>query len=229
MAHFRSTLSAIMALALGVTLAAAPVLAQEAGKPAAEAPAQPAAPTPGTEFNAGVEDGPKVGEDYVVATHGAWEVRCVKTPDDFDPCRIYQLLKDQDQNPVAEFSIVALPQGAEAAAGGTIITPLETLLTAQLALNIDSAKAKRYPFTWCSQIGCFSRIGFSNAELGALKNGKAATVVIVPVLAPDQQVKLTASLSGFTAAYTAMEKANQETQKRADEAAKANAGAPKAN
>lgn len=229
MAYFRDTLTAVAALALGITLAAAPSMAQEAGQPAAEAPAA-AAPAPGTEFNAGVEDGPQIGQDYITETHDAWEIRCVKTSDGFDPCRIYQLLVDADQNPVAEFSLVALPAGSEATSGATIITPLETLLTAQLALNIDSAATKRYPFTWCSQIGCFSRIGFSNAELASLKGGKTATVTIVPVLAPDQQVKLTASLTGFTAAYAAMEKANNETQKRAEEAMKAaGAAAPSAN
>ncbi len=67
--------------------------------------------------------------------------------------------------------MVALPAGAEAAAGATMVTPLETLLTQQLTLTVDGCKAKRYPFTWCSQIGCFARIGFTQAEIDRDEEG----------------------------------------------------------
>ena len=59
------------------------------------------------------------------------------------------------------------PKGDDYAcyAGATIITPLETLLTQQITLQVDTAQPKRYPFSWCSPIGCVSRVGFTQAEI----------------------------------------------------------------
>ena len=53
-----------------------------------------------------------------------------------------------------------LPQGEEAEAGVTIITPLETLLTEQIVMRVDEAQPERYPFTFCAAVGCVARIGF---------------------------------------------------------------------
>lgn len=178
--------------------------------PAADAPASPAAP----DLNMGqtegqpAADGP--GSTYVASTHGAWEQRCVRTEDGKDPCQLYQLLKDGEGNSVAEISLFALPAGQQAAAGATIIAPLETLLTAQLSMKVDTAAAKVYPFTWCSQVGCVARVGFTQAEVDGFKRGNKATITIVPVVAPDQKVNLDVSLSGFTAGYDAVATANAD-------------------
>jgi len=148
-----------------------------------------------------VEDGPQLGDIYVDAEFSDWELRCIKSEAEHDPCQMYQLLKDVNGNPVAEINIFALPAEQEAAAGATVITPLETLLTQQLGLAVDGGRVKKYPFSWCSAIGCFSRLGFSDADVTAFKRGVTATLTIVPVAAPDQQVNLAVSLKGFTAAY----------------------------
>jgi invasion protein IalB len=228
MAHFRFTPLPALFLALTLPLAA---LAQDAAAPATDTPpATDAAPDaaedgaakePGAGFNPGVEvkDENSPGSTYALdGDYGDWQVRCVHTEDGFDPCQLYQLLHDQKDNPVAEFTMVALPEGAEAAAGATVVTPLETLLTQQLTMAVDGAKAKRYPFTWCSQIGCFARIGFTQAELDQLKRGIKATIQIVPMVAPDQKVRLTVSLKGFTSGYEKMKAQNAATQARADAA-----------
>jgi invasion protein IalB len=81
-------------------------------------------------------------------------------------------------------------------------------LTQQITMKIDDGTAKRYPFTWCSQVGCYARIGFTADEIAAFKRGKKATVTIVPVAAPDTTVDLDVSLIGFTAGYEAVNKAN---------------------
>lgn len=224
--HFLSA-----AFALALLAASGPVAAQDK-PPAPETPATPAGP--GAGFNPGQEVGPDgetlgtVGEDYVIETSGEWEVRCIRTEDGFDPCQLYQLLQDDEDNDVAEISMVALPEGSEAAAGATVVTPLETLLTAQLTMTVDGGKAKRYPFTWCSRTGCFSRIGFTAAEVTQLKKGAKAVITIVPMLAPEQKVNLTISLVGFTNGYDKMKAANDETQRRATEAIKSEGGTPPA-
>lgn len=129
---------------------------------------------------------------------------------------MYQLLKDENGNPVAEFTLFKLPEGQKAEAGATIVTPLETLLTRQLTLTVDGGPKKRYPFTWCAANGCYARIGFTKADIAAFKRGAKATITIVPVVAPTTEINVTASLKGFTKAYEAVGKANQPAEKPAE-------------
>lgn len=203
-----------LVLALG---AAAPALAQTAPAPApadgtaTETPAAPAAPADATQadptLSMGVDanapqDGP--GSMYVKATYDDWELRCIRAQDGSDPCQLYQLLKDEQATPVAEVSMLTLPKGAQAAAGATIITPLETLLPDGLTLAVDGGQNKRYPFTFCTAIGCVARVGFTADEVANFKKGSKATLTIVPVGAPDKKVTLNLSLKGFTAGYDAL-------------------------
>jgi invasion protein IalB len=103
-----------------------------------------------------------------------------------------------------------LPEGAQAAAGATVVVPLETLLTANLQISIDGGKAKIYPFTFCAQIGCISRIGFTTEEVDQFRKGAGAVMTIVPAVAPDRRVNLTISLKGFTAGFKAVVDANAD-------------------
>lgn len=157
------------------------------------------------ELNQGTEaepEAPQTGDIYVEAEFDDWELRCIKSEAEVDPCQLYQLLDDGNGNPVAEINVFPLT-GEGPAAGATIITPLETLLTQQLALSVDGGQPKKYPFSWCSQVGCFARLGFSQEDVTAFKRGVKATVTIVPVAAADQKVSIDVSLKGFTAAFDA--------------------------
>ena len=70
-------------------------------------------------------DGEAIGTPYVEATHGDWEIRCIRTESGIDPCQLYQLLRDDRQNAVAEMMIYPLlPAQGDAVAGATIGTPL---------------------------------------------------------------------------------------------------------
>lgn len=153
-------------------------------------------------------EGDQPGSTYVEGEFDAWEQRCVRTEDGTDPCQLYQLLRDQEGNAVAEMSVFPLPAGREAAAGSTIITPLETLLTRNIRLSVDGGQAKRYPFDFCAQQGCFARIGLTQAEVQQFRRGAEAQLTIVPAAAPDQEINLVISLSGFTAGYDAVAEAN---------------------
>lgn len=222
---------ALLAAVLAALVLHGPVAAQETTAPAPEAtPEAPAAattdapadaataaPAEGTEVPPELSTGVPaeaaaggVGSTYVQSVHGDWEERCVRMADGSDPCQLYQLLKDPSGNPVAEFAVFGVPEGQQQqlAAGATVIVPLETLLTQQLTLQIDSSPAKKYPFSWCSPVGCISRIGFTQAEVDQLKAGVVANVTIVPVVAPDQKVVVKASLKGFTAGLEAVNKSN---------------------
>lgn len=206
-----------LALALCLSLTPlTPLLAQETAAPAADAGAPAAAPvTDPNALSLGTEPGAAtdgVGANYTAATFGDWEQRCVRTEDGADPCQLYQLLKDQTGNPVAEITMFGLPAGQKAEAGATIIAPLETLLTEQMLLKVDSGKGKLYPFSWCAQVGCFARVGFTAEEVAGFKKGNAATITIVPVVAPDQKVVVTISLKGFTDGYEAVNAANAKAK-----------------
>ena len=213
----------ITSLALALTLGlAGPMAAQET---TGEAATVEGAPATGDALSMGseVKAAPGVGDSYVAATFETWEQRCIKTTVGADPCQLYQLLKDADGNPVAEFSLFSLPEGTPgpAAVGATFIAPLETLLTSGLTLQVDTGKVRAYPFTFCASIGCVARIGFTAEEVAQFKKGGATVLTIVPFVAPDQKVVLTASLKGFTAGMDAVTTAN----KAADAAAAAAATA----
>lgn len=197
------TLLKTFALPAFVALSAAPLFAQEATQ---EPAAQPedlsmgatAAPEPLTKETA------QVGQGYLGAQFDQWEQRCEKTEDGKDPCQLFQLLRSADGSPVAEFSIFALPPGGQAAAGATIVAPLETLLTEALTIAIDKAPAKIYPFTFCTNAGCVARVGFTAEDVAGFKKGAKATVTLVPAAAPDKKVNLDVSLKGFTAGFDAV-------------------------
>ena len=161
--------------------------------------------TPGVadELSLGEEavEGPKVGEAYIDEKFGDWSMRCVKVEEGEDPCQMYQLLADAEGSPISEFTLFRLPGEGQARAGATVIVPLETSLSAQLTMKIDDNAARRYPFAFCNNVGCYARIGLTEEDVNAFKRGKAATLTIVPILAPDQRVDISLSLTGFTAAY----------------------------
>jgi invasion protein IalB len=197
----------LLSMTAALLLAAAPaVFAQDAP------PADAAAPdnlSMGTEANAAAQpaaDGP--GTTYVEQSFDAWEQRCVRTEDGNDPCQLYQLLRDAEGNAVAEFSMFNLPEGGQAAAGATVIVPLETLLTENLLLAVDDGTPKVYPFTFCAPIGCIARIGFTAEEVQQFRSGAKATLTITPVVAPDQRVAVDLSLAGFTAGFEAVSATN---------------------
>ncbi len=156
-----------------------------------------------------------VSQPYVKETYGDWELRCVQAQGNREICQLYQLLRDDEGTSVAEFNLFPLPESQQAVAGANIVTPLETLLTANLRLAVDGGQAKVYPYSFCSQVGCFSRIGLTAGEVDAFRKGAAATVTIVPAAAPNETVQLSLSLSGFTAGFNALletEKARTGTE-----------------
>lgn len=218
----QSILQGVAAAAMLAMLAAGSARAQEAApdeaepaEPAAEAPAEPeaaeepaeaeaeeapeAAETPGA-AGAGDPAAPEILE-IVRDTFGDWQVRCA--PDGED-CFMYQLALDDEQNPVAEVSLLRLPAGETAVAGVTVVTPLGTLLPPGLGLQIDTNEARQYPFAWCSQVGCFSRFGLDEAAVNGMKRGRSGRLTLLSVGAPDRPVVLEVSLMGFTAAYDSL-------------------------
>lgn len=177
----------------------------------AQAPATTESETATGETPEGLSMGEEVvdpnapGTLFVADTFDAWELRCTRVePGQKEPCHLFQLMKDSSGNPIAEMNFLILPAGGQAVAGGTIVAPLETLLTKQVTLSVDSGSKKRYPFRFCSIIGCYAQIGFSNAEVASFKRGNEVKLSIVPAYAPDEVLVVNLSLTGFTKAYEAL-------------------------
>ena len=148
---------------------------------------------------------PAIGEGYLREKYGEWELRCIKAEVMKDEeCRVFNFLVDQDGNTIAQLDMQFLSKGGKAVAGVDIATPLGSLLTAQVVLKIDAGKAKRYPYTWCDQQGCYARFGMKQEEIDAMKRGAKANVTILSVASPDQPLSMDLSLSGFTAVWNAI-------------------------
>lgn len=152
------------------------------------------------------QEGPQPGARYSREKHGDWDMACVKTEAETDPCSMLQMLMGPDGTPMAEVSMFRIDQeGSQAVAGATVVVPLETLLPQGVTIAIDGAPGKRYNFTFCSQVGCVAQIGITQGDVDAMKQGKKATVTIRPAPAPEQRIELDLSLNGFTAAYDAVD------------------------
>ena len=191
---------------------AAPTEAPAETTPAADADAAPA--QTGTDAPADAADAPaaaagqpaandpnRPGTYYAKSEHGDWTIRCIRAGEGKDPCEMYKLLNDQEDNAVAELTLVPLSNG-NVAAGATLVAPLETDLIEGLGFQVDSGEMRGYPFSFCAPVGCISRLGFTEAELSGMKRGSKASVQLLPFGGdPKQPVKLDISLSGFTAAF----------------------------
>ncbi|MCQ0093212.1 invasion associated locus B family protein [Roseovarius sp. M141] len=173
----------------------------------ADAPTDTPADAPATEgeaFATGTEVAEKEPPVYIKEKFGDWSLRCFRNADGDDPCQLYQLLREEGGNPVAEFSIFRISGQAPAVAGATAIVPLITLLTEELKISVDGGTAKSYPYRVCTEAGCVAQIGMTEQDIAVFKKGAKAQMVLVPAQAPDQKVKINISLNGFTAGYDAV-------------------------
>lgn len=136
--------------------------------------------------------------EKVVAVHGDWQIRC-RT--DNASCFMYQLAIDAREVPISEMSIIPLQTEDDRVAGFTVVTPLRTLLTEGVTLQIDNGRQQKYQFGWCTEAGCAARFAVRNDGLSQFKRGNKARLTVVSVEKPDVPVILDVSLKGFTAAF----------------------------
>lgn len=182
-----------------------PIVETTTAEPAAEAETTEATTAEDETFPVAEDPTEQIGSEYIREAHGDWQIICIRAGEGkTENCRMYQLLNDDTDNAVAELSILALENAEQAAAGVNFITPLGTLLTAQASMRIDSGKVKRYPYSWCEQLGCITRFGLTKAELETMKKGNKAVMSITAAAAPKAPLSLDVSLSGFTAAWNAL-------------------------
>jgi invasion protein IalB len=135
-------------------------------------------------------------QSNVVASYQDWDVKCTSDTD----CQIYQLLRTSDGNPIAEISGFPV-EDDKISAGFTILLPLETFLETGISISIDGNNKIKYPFVFCSEVGCIVRFGISEETLKKYQLGSNADFFITPASQQDRKIAVSISLSGFTAAY----------------------------
>jgi invasion protein IalB len=143
-----------------------------------------------------------------------WELRCITAAEDGQPerCEMFQLLLDEQDNPVAVFRVsVPLVDVEEQVAAAVIVTPIETLLTPGIRVRIDDSEPVGVPFTLCEESGCLARIPLTQENIEVFKAGGDVFLDIFALARSDLgevggvPVALSASLRGFTAAYDALQ------------------------
>ncbi|MEM1362530.1 MAG: invasion associated locus B family protein [Pseudomonadota bacterium] len=150
------------------------------------------------------DGGVAVGENYQRGVYGDWTLTCVKTGQPAEPCRLSQFLQDQTGGTVARIEIFPTNE-ASIVAGAAVLAPLGTLLPRGVRIAFSEEAVKMYPFLVCNQESCIAEFGLLSNEVDEMKAGSSLEVVVVAAAAPDAPVRLTLSLSGFTAAYNEFE------------------------
>ena len=154
------------------------------------------------------------GEPYVADVFTDWELRCITGAEEgqAERCEMFQLLLDEQDNPVAVFRVsVPLVDVEDQVAAAVIVTPIETLLTPGIRVRIDESEPVGVPFTLCEETGCLARIPLTEENVAAFQAGGDVFLEIFALVRSDLgeiggvPVALTASLRGFTAAYDALQ------------------------
>ena len=144
---------------------------------------------------------PAIGQPYIAERIGDWNLRCIRTQDGNDPCELTQVLINEQNEPVSEITLFKLPSGQPAVAVANVIVPLETLLNVPLIIAFDDQNTRRYPYSFCTSVGCVARIGLTEEDIALMKKGLVANIIISHLSIPNQNVGFALSLKGFTAAY----------------------------
>ena len=145
---------------------------------------------------------PQKTEPYIKERFENWSLKCIKPVNSIERCEANQIIFNQKQQPVAEISIIKLPEGQVAAAAATIIVPLETILSEGLVLAIQELEPKKYQFKFCNSLGCYSQIGLTDDEVEALKRKERASIFLKHISSGDQQIVIPMSLDGFTKTFS---------------------------
>ena len=54
---------------------------------------------------------PNIGQPYIAERIGDWNMRCIRSENGQDPCELFQLLVNNEGNPLSEIMVFPLPQG----------------------------------------------------------------------------------------------------------------------
>jgi invasion protein IalB len=135
-----------------------------------------------------------------------WALSCRENPETgVDDCSMFQRLVIQETNQIAlNFALGFLPNAQQQRVPVAVLTfPLGIYLPGGAEMQIDSAEPIRLQIERCFRRGCQSGFAIDDALLAQLKAGSKATVKILQ--SREEEIDLTISLSGFSAAFAALQ------------------------
>ena len=149
---------------------------------------------------------PSAEPEVKTTNYRDWAVSCRENPQNgATECSMFQRLVIQETNQIAlNFAIGFLPNAEQQRVPVAILTfPLGIFLPAGAVMQIDSSDPIRLQIERCFRRGCQSGFAIDEALLSQLKAGAKADVKFLE--SREEEVELTVSLSGFSAAYAALE------------------------
>lgn len=146
-------------------------------------------------------------EERVVATEGAWSVKCGAPPGSkTEKCWVEQKVTAEDR-PQVGLTIVYFQSPDKQVRRLQAVAPLGVLLVNGLGLKIDSQDIGRVPFQRCPPLGCIAEAQVDDKLINLFKNGSEALFVIFDT--PEAGIGIPVSLTGFSAAVDSLEKAQK--------------------
>jgi invasion protein IalB len=149
-------------------------------------------------------------EERLVATEGAWSVKCGAPPGaKNEKCWVEQKVTAEDR-PQVGLTIVYFQSADNKTRRLQAVAPLGVLLLNGLGLKIDGADVGRVPFQRCPPLGCIAEAQVDDKLLNQFKSGGEALFIIFDT--PEAGIGIPVSLAGFADAIAALEKAQPQAQ-----------------
>lgn len=185
--------AALCAAAIGMAAPAAAQQTQPAQDPAAQAPAgQPAQ-----------------ADRVLKETHGAWEIHCIQGA---ETCVMQQVGKTGDGRRALLVMVERLAgvtaDGKNVPAAITVHAPLGVLIPYHVRVRVDQGEVRPVELIRCLSESCMARSPLFDADVEAFKRGTTARFGFFLT----EEVLTDLSLSGFTAAFNALQPVQVQEQ-----------------
>ena len=149
--------------------------------------------------NLGLAHAQQGGNDELRATHGDWEIRCIKGT---DTCAMSQVGNTKEGErallvTIQRVSGAKTEDGRPIQAAMTVQAPLGILIPYGIRIKIDGDKVIPLPLSRCIPAGCISQAPMLDEAVNKMKKGSKAVYGIFL----QQEVLVDISLSGFTKAF----------------------------
>jgi invasion protein IalB len=148
-------------------------------------------------FSASAQD----SSETLRETHGDWQKHCALDSMGLDECFLFQAVDEQTTGDRVMTVIAASPVAAEPLLRVTV--PLGVLLPNGLNMAVDGIDLGTVGFLTCFMDGCMTQVTLTPDVLSNMKAGNLASITIYDTV--GQAATLPLSLSGFTAAWDALD------------------------
>lgn len=149
----------------------------------------------------------------IISTHGDWKVQCEAgaaqaSTGDAAPakqCGMVQTARSEKNDKVSlTLVMVKGKQNGKVVTMMRVVAPIGVFLPTGVALEVDGGAIGRVPFTRCLPQVCIAFAEASPQTLDKMRKGTSANFIIYE--APGLGMPMKISLSGFSAAFSALDK-----------------------